>query len=81
MQPVNIKLILFIIFLLACLAMLLSSVRRFQQIKQEVEQIKKYNEERIGVITALKQTYDEKRYDEKSANLEQQVRTLASQSG
>ena len=63
--------------------MLLSSVKRFQQIRQEVEQMKKYNEESIGVIAAFKQTYDEKirRCDEKTANLEQQVRTLASQSG
>ena len=51
---------------------------QLQQIQQEVEQLKRGNEEIIGVIAALKQTYDERitTQDEKIASLEQQLKSL-----
>ena len=87
----NMKLILFTasIFVFGCSARPLSSVDQFQQIQQEVEQLKRSNEESVAVIGELKQTYDEKiqtndekiqtydeklrRYDDKIASLEQQL--------
>ena len=61
-----------------------TSVESLQQIQQEIEQLKRSNEESVAVIAALKETYDEKIrtqeeeiriYDVKIASLERQLRT------
>ena len=72
------KLILFTlsIFVLGCLAKPSTSVDQFQQIQQQVEQLKRSNEESIA---ALKRTYDEK-----ISSLEEQLKSgknMVSQTG
>ena len=82
------KLILFIVgtFVLGCAATSSTSLDQLQKIQKEVKQLKRSNRESSAVITALKQTYDEKikTQDDKIASLEQQLRSglnLAPQSG
>ena len=62
------------IFVLGCSAKTSSPVDQFQQIQQEVEQLKRSNEESIA---ALKRTYDEKikTYDEKIRTYDDKIRT------
>ena len=89
------KLLLFTIsiFVFGCSATPSFSVDQLQQIQQDMEQLKRSNEESSAAIAVLNQMYDEKmktydekltRNDEKIASLEQQLRsgrTLVPQSG